>query len=68
MALIPIEEFFADGTKFNGGLYRGKCANHPNVEYLTKGPGRSLHYVGNVRECKCAFSEILIDSESQKED
>lgn len=67
MALIPIQEFFADGSNFNGGLWRGHCKNHSEVEYLTKGPGRSLHYVGNVRECACTFADIVIDSNSQKE-
>lgn len=60
----PYREFFSREGSFNGGLYRGWCANHPEMKYLTKGPGRSLHFVPDnpsLRECTCSISDLLID-------
>jgi len=60
----PYLEFFARPGSFNGGLYRGYCKNHPDKKYLTKGPGRSLHFVPDdpfADECQCPIADILID-------
>lgn len=61
---VPYGEFFSREGSFNGGLYRGYCANHPEMKYLTKGPGRSLHFVPDdpfIKECSCPLSLLMID-------
>lgn len=61
---IPYREFFSREGSFNGGLYRGVCRNHREMKYLTKGPGRSLHFVPDdpsLRECTCSISDLMID-------
>lgn len=54
------QEFFARPDSFNGGLHSAHCRKHPECKYLTKGPGRSLFYVGRVKECSCPFTDLVM--------
>ena len=54
---------------FTGQLHEGACKNHPHMRYLTKGPGRGLHFCPApehmfnadgtpVKECDCPLADI----------
>lgn len=64
--LVPYPEFFSRPDSFNGGLYRGVCKNHDDMKYLTKGPGRSLHFSPDnpmLKECTCSITDLMINPE-----
>lgn len=55
-------------------MFTVTCVNHPEAQYLTKGPGRNLHFIGWGRlkegrfthpefgyaECPCSFSDLRV--------
>ena len=59
MARIPVKEFeFGEPSSH---MHYLQCKNHPEMEYLWKGPGRSLHMTGMVwPECPCPFSDLIV--------
>lgn len=62
--LVSYPEFFSREGSFNGGLYRGVCRNHPEMTYLTKGPGRSLFFSPAdpmTKECTCPITDLMIN-------
>lgn len=62
MAKIPVNEFkFGEPTSH---MHYLQCKNHPDMEYLWKGPGRTLHFTGKVwPECKCSIHDLIVLTE-----
>lgn len=62
-AAIPVDPW---PVPFTGALYEVTCRNHQKSRYLTKGPGRSLHFVdgdprfGGFTECPCPYSDLVV--------
>jgi hypothetical protein len=60
MARIPVRDFLFPEP--GPDMFHLVCANHPEMEYLTKNPYmRSLHFVSNVwPECPCPFTDLVV--------
>ena len=63
MALIPVKNFH-DWDYSNPSVLH--CANHPELTWYWKGPGRNLHFSwtsaasNDYEECKCPFSDLQV--------
>jgi hypothetical protein len=43
---------------------RLECDNHPECQYVWKGPGRNLHYISMLaKECTCNVSDLVVVDE-----
>ena len=55
---------------FTGDMHEGACKNHPKCQYLTKGPGRGLHYTPEnvlTPECSCPIEDIEFEVDTTSE-
>lgn len=61
--LVPVNEF-KDWDYANPSTLT--CANHPDLRWYWKGPGRNLHFShtsaasNDYRECPCPFTDLRV--------